>query len=100
MAADPAVVPGAAAPAGWDGLVYYRLHGTPRVYHSPYSQDYLADLAGRLCRQAAAASVWCVFDNTAIRAAMLNALDRSESCAGREYGWRAVSVAGAAGITL
>src|SRR4051812_15125369 len=32
VAADPAVVPEAAEPGGWDGLIYYRLHGSPKVY--------------------------------------------------------------------
>jgi uncharacterized protein YecE (DUF72 family) len=36
VAADPAVVPQAAEPGGWGGLVYYRLHGSPKVYHSAY----------------------------------------------------------------
>ncbi len=31
VAADPAVVPGAGDPGGWEGLVYYRLHGSPKV---------------------------------------------------------------------
>src|SRR5687768_11803231 len=36
VAADPARVPEAAEPGGWDGLVYYRLHGSPRMYYSSY----------------------------------------------------------------
>ncbi len=34
VAADPAVVPAAARPAGWPGIVYHRLHGSPRKYWS------------------------------------------------------------------
>ena len=41
VAADPAVVPQAAEPGGWGGLVYYRLHGSPKVYHSAYPAAYL-----------------------------------------------------------
>ncbi len=41
VAADPAVVPAAAEPGGWDGLVYYRLHGSPKVYYSAYPDEYL-----------------------------------------------------------
>ena len=47
-AADPAVVPPAAEPGGWDGLVYYRLHGSPKVYYSAYPDEHLEDLAKRL----------------------------------------------------
>ncbi|MGE3818906.1 MAG: DUF72 domain-containing protein [Isosphaeraceae bacterium] len=75
VAADPAVVPLAAKPGGWDGLVYHRLHGSPQVYHSAYSVDDLANLAKTLTRSARTAEVWCVFDNTADGAATANALD-------------------------
>ena len=34
VAADPAIVPGAGTPGGWNGIAYYRLHGSPRVYWS------------------------------------------------------------------
>jgi uncharacterized protein YecE (DUF72 family) len=33
-AADPAPVPAAAQPGGWNGLVYHRLHGSPEMYSS------------------------------------------------------------------
>lgn len=75
VAADPAVVPAAAEPGGWDGLVYYRLHGTPQVYYSAYPPAYLDELAARLVDASARASVWCIFDNTALGAATANALD-------------------------
>jgi uncharacterized protein YecE (DUF72 family) len=66
VAADPAVVPQAAEPGGWPGLVYYRLHGSPRIYYSAYPEAALLDMAGRLSRAAASgAEVWCIFDNTA-----------------------------------
>ena len=75
VAADPAVVPAAGGPGGDRSTVYYRLHGSPRVYDSDYDEGYLDALAGRL-RAAArdAEAVWCVFDNTAVGAATANAL--------------------------
>ena len=75
VAADPAVVSEAAEPGGWDGLVYYRLHGSPKVYHSAYAAEYLEALAKSLSFAARSAAVWCIFDNTAAGAATANALD-------------------------
>jgi uncharacterized protein YecE (DUF72 family) len=74
VAADPASFPQAARPGGWDGLVYCRLHGSPRVYYSAYSDAYLAALVTELRIKAQTAPVWCVFDNTAAGAATANAL--------------------------
>jgi uncharacterized protein YecE (DUF72 family) len=76
VAADPAVVPGAAEPGGWDGFVYHRLHGSPRVYYSSYDEDVLRAIAARL--HAAPVPAWCIFDNTAMDAATANALDVTE----------------------
>lgn len=73
VAADPDPHPGAGTPGGWRGLSYYRLHGSPRVYYSPYQTDALTALNTRLRRDEAIA-VWCVFDNTASGAAATNAL--------------------------
>ncbi|WP_165226431.1 DUF72 domain-containing protein [Aquisphaera insulae] len=75
VAADPAIVPTAGKVGGWDGLAYFRLHGSPKVYYSTYAEDYLANLAKTLIRQARTAEVWCIFDNTAEGAATANALD-------------------------
>ncbi len=76
VAADPARVPEAAEPAGWQGASYYRLHGSPKMYYSAYSEEYLDALAARLRADAAAGrSVWCIFDNTTLGAATRNALD-------------------------
>jgi uncharacterized protein YecE (DUF72 family) len=63
VAADPAVVPAAAEPGGWPGLAYHRLHGSPRMYRSPYPPEYLNALERRLSGTGGA--VWCIFDNTA-----------------------------------
>lgn len=74
VAADPAVVDAAGLPGGWGGLVYYRLHGSPKKYYSDYPAEYLAALAAKLAAAARSAPVWCVFDNTAAGAATANAL--------------------------
>jgi uncharacterized protein YecE (DUF72 family) len=75
VAADPAVACAAAEPGGWSGLVYYRLHGAPQTYYSEYSQAYLETLARELTRAARSAPVWCIFDNTALGTATVNALE-------------------------
>jgi uncharacterized protein YecE (DUF72 family) len=73
-AADPAVVPQAGEPGGWSGLVYYRLHGSPQMYTSPYSPEQLSALAVKLQQAAEAGPAWYIFDNTALGAATENAL--------------------------
>lgn len=78
VAADPAPVPAAASPGGWPGLVYYRLHGSPRTYYSAYSSDFLSALAQNLRELSRSAPVWCIFDNTALGAATGDALDITE----------------------
>jgi len=75
VAADPpAGSPSAAEPGGWSGLVYLRLHGTPRVYYSDYGDATLDAVARRLAVRVTDAETWCVFDNTAAFAALGNAL--------------------------
>jgi uncharacterized protein YecE (DUF72 family) len=75
VAADPAPIAGADEPGGWRGLSYYRLHGSPRIYCSAYSPEYLAAIAELLARDAAAGvETWCIFDNTAAFAATGDAL--------------------------
>ncbi|HEX3463155.1 MAG TPA: DUF72 domain-containing protein [Candidatus Elarobacter sp.] len=73
VAADPAVVPAASDPGGWDGFVYLRLHGSPRTYYSSYDDAVLTGVAQRL--RAAVIPAWCIFDNTAMDAAAENALE-------------------------
>jgi uncharacterized protein YecE (DUF72 family) len=76
VAADPARVPEAGKPGGWPGMTYYRLHGSPRMYYSAYSGEDLAALASRIRADAAdGRTVWCIFDNTTLGAAVPNALD-------------------------
>jgi uncharacterized protein YecE (DUF72 family) len=72
VAADPARVPAAAAPGGWPGLAYYRLHGSPSVYRSSYDDGRLEAYAARIAGEPAPA--WCIFDNTASGAATGDAL--------------------------
>jgi len=73
--ADPVLFEAGARPGGWPGLVYLRLHGSPRTYYSSYGNALLNQLATRLVLEAAAADmVWCIFDNTASGAATENAL--------------------------
>jgi uncharacterized protein YecE (DUF72 family) len=76
VAADPAPTVEASLPGGWRGVAYHRLHGSPRMYYSSYSANYLRTLANRLRAEAAGgAEVWCIFDNTASGVATGNALD-------------------------
>lgn len=75
VAADPARVPGADEPGGWRELTYYRLHGSPRIYYSPYSHEAIQAVVAQLASRAAGGSeCWCIFDNTAAFAATANAL--------------------------
>lgn len=75
VAVDPAVVPDAARPGGWPELVYYRLHGSPRLYYSDYEAEYLTRLAAELQSFPTDTAVWCIFDNTAEGYATANALE-------------------------
>jgi len=64
--ADPVRHDAGAAPGGWPGTVYVRLHGSPRMYWSRYEDGLLGLLAPRLKMAAAEAEhCWCIFDNTA-----------------------------------
>jgi uncharacterized protein YecE (DUF72 family) len=75
VAADPSRAPGADVPGGWQGLVYYRLHGSPRMYYSVYDDDALAKLATGLATNTRdGVPAWCTFDNTMSAAATGNAL--------------------------
>jgi uncharacterized protein YecE (DUF72 family) len=84
VAADPARVPEAAEPAGWPGIVYYRLHGSPRVYYDAYDASYMDALESRLRSHLGSsdAPVWCIFDNTALGAATVNAVDLQKRLSG------------------
>jgi uncharacterized protein YecE (DUF72 family) len=73
-AADPPPVADASDPGGFEALVYYRLHGSPKKYYSEYSERYLLDLAARIQERSANTEAWVIFDNTASGAALGNAL--------------------------
>jgi uncharacterized protein YecE (DUF72 family) len=75
VAADPAPVAGAEEPGGWNGLAYYRWHGSPRIYYSDYDGAALAALGRHLDAQhKRGVPTWCILDNTALGAAFGNAL--------------------------
>jgi uncharacterized protein YecE (DUF72 family) len=57
---------------------YLRLHGVPRVYYSSYDAAALDALSARLRHARETAETWCIFDNTALGAAMENALSLRE----------------------
>jgi uncharacterized protein YecE (DUF72 family) len=84
VAADPARVPAAGATGGWRGMSYYRLHGSPKVYYSSYSPQFIAALADRIQQQESTAGgdVSVIFDNTTLGAATRNALDLAEAFRG------------------
>lgn len=69
--ADPPVVWDAAQFSG--PVRYLRLHGRPKLYHSPYSAAEVDGFLDRLADDG-----WCVFDNTASGAATVNALEALE----------------------
>lgn len=86
VGADPAprAVPAAqaSAPGGWPGLVYLRLHGAPKIYHSAYAPQQLDALAGTLADlHRGGTPAWCIFDNTAAGAAPEDALALARRCA-------------------
>ncbi len=76
VAAHP-VLHGNGEPGGWDGLIYYRLHGGPRIYNSDYDQAAIDGIVERLSHAPSVAN-WCIFDNTAAGAALGNALAIAE----------------------
>jgi uncharacterized protein YecE (DUF72 family) len=75
VAADPARVPAAALPGGYGGIVYIRLHGSPRIYYSAYPAEWLEPTSRTIAEKASQGiSTWCIFDNTALGAATTDAL--------------------------
>lgn len=80
VAADPAPVPAAAAPGGWRGLAYFRLHGSPSIYRSGYEPAKRASWIDRI-RPLADTPVWAIFDNTASGRATSDAVAFAEEIA-------------------
>jgi uncharacterized protein YecE (DUF72 family) len=85
VAADPPRAEEDGRPGGNLATIYYRLHGSPQIYYSAYSEQDLEQIADRQrqCSQAAE-QTWCIFDNTAEGAATVNALDLMARLAGPE----------------
>jgi uncharacterized protein YecE (DUF72 family) len=81
VAADPPPASAGDRPGGWRGIVYYRLHGSPRRYWSSYDAVFLDALAAHLRQIPAAVPAYCVFDNTASGAAFENAGQLAERLA-------------------
>ncbi len=76
VATDPHPIAGSEQPGGSISLVYYRLHGSPRMYYSKYEAAELINVRQKLDRAVSSGrAVWCIFDNTAQFAALPNALD-------------------------
>jgi uncharacterized protein YecE (DUF72 family) len=75
VAADPPRAPGDGVPGGDTRLAYFRLHGSPKIYYSDYSQARLGELAQKLRGED-----WCIFDNTAAFHALGNALMLQALC--------------------
>ena len=74
VAADPAICEAAKQPGGWNGIRYWRLHGSPVIYRSSY-RDRIDEFADRLMQEVSAdGQVWCIFDNTASSAGAADAL--------------------------
>jgi uncharacterized protein YecE (DUF72 family) len=76
VAADPPKGHTACEPGGWSGTVYFRLHGSPRTYFTPYEQPFLMAIAERVKELNVPA--WVMFDNTGSGAAFENAVRMRE----------------------
>lgn len=56
-------------------IKYYRMHGSPRTYYSPYETAALTAFARQLTGAALdGVPSWCIFDNTALGHATVDAL--------------------------
>jgi len=75
VAADPAVLEIGKQPGAWNGIAYFRLHGSPRKYWSRYTEEYIDTLARAVKERSQSAETWCIFDNTASGVAIENALE-------------------------
>jgi uncharacterized protein YecE (DUF72 family) len=59
------------------GFRYYRLHGSPVIYKSQYSEKFLLKLSRELKDRK---ETWCIFDNTTFGHATDNALTLKKNC--------------------
>ncbi|WP_421552441.1 DUF72 domain-containing protein [Pseudomonas yamanorum] len=84
VAADPPVIAEGDVPKGWQGVRYWRLHGSPRIYHSAYEMDRLHALGEAMQRSSTeGVPTWCIFDNTASGHAVADALSLQALLGGR-----------------
>ncbi len=75
VAADPPLIRDKVLPTGHPPLAYFRFHGTPRVYWSTYTDDFLSQRAEQITvLLKAGRTVWTIFDNSAAGAAAPDAL--------------------------
>ena len=89
VGADPPCAEDGGEPAASTRVIYYRLHGSPQMYYSSYTPEYLDRLAQRVTGKHRRIPVWCVFDNTARGAATLNAIDLLDRLSPRRLARRA-----------
>lgn len=74
VTADPMIAAANDHPPRARRWPYWRLHGSPRVYYSPYGDDALASIAAEVARaRNAPLRPWVIFDNTAHGYAVANA---------------------------
>lgn len=74
--ADPDPIAVATPPVRSAHIAYVRLHGSPKIYYSNYSEDSLQAWTSEFLTAADGKSAaWCIFDNTAMGYATINALD-------------------------
>jgi len=77
VVADPAPVHAFGLDAAGEGSGrrrYWRLHGSPRMYYSAYSNETLDALSKEVVQAARCGDAWVIFDNTAHGHALANAL--------------------------
>lgn len=72
--ADPPLYPDGNEPAGFTDFRYFRLHGSPQIYYSRYSDEFVVALARKIETISGGVETWCIFDNTAAGHAIDNAL--------------------------
>lgn len=78
IGADPSPVSGiedTGIPSHGGQWRYWRLHGSPRMYYSAYSDEFLASLVPLLKQAAQTGEAWVMFDNTAHGHALANAME-------------------------
>jgi len=77
VATDPSRFDLDKEPGGYKEISYFRLHGSPKIYYSEYSQTFLNELAAKIKKLKSKNNV-IIFDNTAGKVAIKNALELKE----------------------